>query len=144
MNRDVEITVAGSQDDGGGNEMETNCRTVGQYFERNGCRYLLYQEQDTESGGLTSNTLKIKDNMLELSRKGNIHSRMVFETGRTHPADYVTAYGTLLLDICTEELKCLWAETEAGIRITYCLLMAGRFLSRNRLVIKIRNISPED
>lgn len=144
MNRDVEITVNGTQDDGSGNEMETHCRTVGQYFERNGCRYLLYQEQDTESEALTSNTLKIKDNILELSRKGSIHSRMVFETGQTHPADYITTYGTLLMEVCTEELNCLWAKTEARIQITYRLLMTGGFLSRNRLVIKIRNISPED
>lgn len=144
MNRDVEITVAGTQDDGSGNEIETGCRTVGQYFERNGCRYLLYREQDAESKAFTANTFKIRDNVLELSRKGNIHSRMVFEAGQTHSTDYVTAYGTLQLEVCTEDLNCLWTETEAGIQITYRLLMAGRFLSRNKLAIKIRNISSED
>ena len=141
MNRDVEITVAGTQDDGGGNEIVTDFQTVGQYFERNGCRYILYQEQDTESKAFTANTLKLRDNVLELSRKGNIHSRMVFEAGQTHRTDYVTACGSLQLEVCTEDLKCLWAESEAAIRITYRLSAAGEFLSQNRLVIKIRNIS---
>lgn len=143
MNRDVEITVAGTQDDGSGNEIVTGCQAVGQYFERNGCRYVLYQEQDTESKAITANTLKARDNVLELSRRGNIHSRMVFEAGQTHPTDYATACGTLQLEVCTEDLTCLWAETEARIRITYRLSTAGEFLSRNRLVIKIRNISAE-
>ncbi len=143
MNRDVEITVTGTQDDGSGNKTVTDCRTVGQYFERNGCRYLLYQEQDAESEASTANTLKIRDNMLELSRKGNIYSRMVFKAGQSHPTDYVTACGTLQLEVFTEALKCQWAETEACIWITYRLLMAGEFLSLNHLVIKIRNFSAE-
>lgn len=141
MNRDVEIIVAGTQDDGSGNEIVTDLRTVGQYFERNGCRYLLYQEQDAESNAITANTLKMRDNVMELSRKGNIHSRMIFEAGQSHPTDYVTVWGVLQLEVYTEDLKYLWTETEAGIRITYRLLMTGEFLSLNKLVIKIRNIS---
>lgn len=143
MNRDVRITVTGTQDDGE-NEIVTDHKTDGQYFERDGCRYLLYREQDADSGAVTANTLKIKGNILELSRKGNIHSRMVFEAGQTHPTSYATAYGTLQLDVYTEDLKCLWAEAEARVQITYSLLMTGELLSRNKLVIKIRNISAED
>lgn len=144
MNRDVKIIVAGTQDDGSGNKTVTDFQTVGQYFERNGCRYLLYREQDTESKAITANTLKLRDNVMELSRKGNIHSRMVFEAGQTHPTDYVTAWGVLQMEVCTEDLKYQWTETEAGIRITYRLLMAGEFLSRTELVIKIRNISAKN
>lgn len=144
MNRDVRITVTGTQDDGNGNEIVTDHKTDGQYFERDGCRYLLYREQDADSGAVTANTLKIKGNILELSRKGNIHSRMVFEAGRTNPTSYATAYGTLQLEVYTEDLKCLWAEDEARVQITYSLLMTGELLSRNKLVIKIRNISAED
>ncbi|MCM1056840.1 MAG: DUF1934 domain-containing protein [Firmicutes bacterium] len=143
MNRDVEITVAGTWDDGSGKETVTDYRTTGQYFERNGCRYLLYQEQDAESKALTSNTMKLRDNVLELSRKGSIHSRMIFEPGQTHPTDYATAYGALRLEVCTQALKCLWTDTEARISITYRLLLAGELLSGNKLVINIRNISSE-
>lgn len=141
MNRDVEVTVTGVQEDGSGNEIVTDLKTPGQYFEKSGCKYLLYREQDADSGAATANTLKIKSGILELSRKGSINSRMIFEPGETHPASYVTAYGTLRLEVCTENLKCLFTATGARIQITYRLLMTGEFLSRNRLVIKIRNIS---
>lgn len=139
MNRDVRITVTGTQNDGG-SEIITEYETCGQYFEKDGCRYLLYREQDADSGAVTANTLKIKGNVLELSRKGNIHSRMVFEAGQTHPSSYITACGTLLLEVCTEDLKCLWTEDEARVQITYSLLMTGEFLSRNKLVVKIVSI----
>lgn len=139
MNRDVKIAVAGTQDCGGENEIVTEYKTEGQYFERGDCRYLLYREQDGDSGAITENTLKIKGDVLELSRKGNIDSHMIFETGQTHHTSYVTAYGTLKLEVYTEDLKCLWAESEARVQITYRLFMTGELLSRNRLVIKIRN-----
>lgn len=143
MNRDVKIAVTGTQDSGG-NEIVTDYMTDGQYFERNGCRYLLYREQDVDSGAVTANILKIKGDVLELSRKGNIDSHMIFETGQTHHTIYTTAYGTLKLEVCTEDLKCRWAESEALVQITYRLLMTGELLSRNKLVIKIKNIAVKD
>lgn len=143
MNRDVKIAVTGTQDNGG-NEIVTDYITDGQYFERNGCLYLLYREQDADSGTVTANTLKIKGNVLELSRKGNINSHMIFETGQTHHTSYATAYGTLELEVYTEDLKCLWAESESLVQLTYRLLTAGELLSRNRLIIKIENISAKD
>lgn len=139
MNRDVKITVTGTQNDGE-SEIVTEYEACGQYFAKDDCRYLLYREQDADSGAVTANTLKIKGNVLELSRKGNIHSRMVFEAGQTHPSSYITACGTLLLEVCTEDLKCLWTKDEARVQITYSLLMTGEFLSRNKLVIKIVSI----
>lgn len=135
MNRDVTISVTGTQDSGG-QKITTRCRSDGQYYEKNGCRYLLYREQDPESGAVTANTLKIKGSLLELSRKGNVHTRMVFETGRIHPADYVTAYGTLHLEVDTKDVTCLWTESAVRIIIIYHLLMAGECLSGNRLVIE--------
>lgn len=135
MRRDVSISVTGTQDSGG-QQTTTSCQASGQYYERNGCRYLLYQEEDAESGAVTANTLKIKDAVLELSRKGSVNTRMVFETGRTHPADYATAYGTLKLEVFTKGLDCLWTESGARIVILYHLLLAGECLSENRLVME--------
>lgn len=137
MDRDVKVTVLGIQDDGSGNEAVTGYQADGQYYERDGCRFLLYREQDSDSGAMTSNTLKIGDGILELSRRGNVNSRMIFEAGHTHPASHTTAYGTLVLDVCTENVNCLWTESTGKVIITYNLWMTGEFLSKNRLTIEI-------
>jgi len=144
VNRDVRITLSGTQRDKDGNETVTRCRVSGQYFERNGGHYLLYEEQCGESETMTRNTLKIRDNILELTRKGAVSSHMLFEAGMTHPGDYTLPYGSLSLKVHTEDLKCLWAETEASIHIDYCLWTAGELLSKNKLHIKIKNFLPED
>lgn len=137
MDRDVRITVSGTQDDGCGNGTVTRHQADGQYYERDGCRFLFYQERDSDSGTATSNTLKIRGDTLELSRRGNVDSRMVFEAGHTHPASHATAYGTLRLDVCTEDVKSLWTESKAKVIIKYSLWMTGELLSKNRLVIEI-------
>lgn len=144
MKKDIEITVSGVQQDDAGHRTATDYRAQGQYFERDGCRYLLYEEQDAESGAVTHNTLKIKDRSLELIRRGNVNSRMVFAVGTPMAADYVTVYGALHLEVDTEDLKCLWRPTEASIEITYSLSMAGELLSRNRLSIKINFLCQKD
>ncbi len=144
MNRDVKITLSGAQRDKDGNKTVTRHRAGGQYFEKNGCRYLLYEEQGEEPETLTRNTLKIRDNILELTRKGAVNSHMIFEIGVTHPGDYTLPYGSLQLEVHTEDLKCHWEEAEASIHISYRLLMTGELLSQNRLHIKIKNFSAKD
>lgn len=142
MNRDVRITVTGTQDDGSGNQAVSRHEADGQLYERDGCQILLYREQDADSGTVTSNTLKLKGNVLELSRRGGISSRMIFEAGRTHAASHTTAYGTLGLDISTREVKCLWTESAGRIIIRYSLWMTGERLSENCLVIEINPLQP--
>ena len=137
MKKDIEITVSGVQQDETGHRTVTDYKAQGQYFERGGCRYLLYEEQDAESKAVTHNTLKIKDDSLELIRRGNVNSHMVFAVGSPMAADYVTVYGALHLEVNTEDLKCLWRSTEASIEITYSLSMTGELLSHNKLSIKI-------
>ena len=140
MKKDIEITVSGIQQDDAGHRTVTDYKAQGQYFERDGCRYVLYEEQDDESKAVTHNTLKIKDRSLELIRRGNVSSHMIFAPGAPRPTDYGTAYGTLRLEVDTEDLNCLWEYTEAAIEITYSLSMNGELLSRNKLVIKINFI----
>ena len=82
--------------------------------------------------------------MLELSRRGNITSRMVFETGKTHRTSYTTAYGTLILDISTEVMSEFWSESGATVHIRYQILAEGSLLSENELKIKIRNLPAKD
>lgn len=141
MNRDISISVTGTQDSGGQRTI-TRCQADGQYYERNGCRYILYQEQDADSGAVTANTLKIKGSTLELSRKGNINTRMIFETGQTHSAAYATAYGTLQLEVYTKDLRCQWTESGFRIIIIYDLMMAGECLSGSRLVMEAAAVPP--
>ena len=140
VNRDVKISVIGNQESDG-QTSTTEHYAGGQYFERNGARYLIYVKEDKDSRDLTTYTLKFKDQILEMTQRGAVNTRMTFEAGRTHPANYVTDCGPLTLDVCTEDLKCQWRETSASVMITYKLSEKGAPLSRNQLSI---NFSEKD
>lgn len=144
MDKNISITVSGTQLNENGQKLLTEVVSEGQYFERGDCRYILYDETDPETRLTTGNTLKFRDHMLELSRRGGITSRMVFETGRTHRTSYTTAYGTLILDISTEVMSEFWSESGATVHICYRILTEGSLLSENELKIKIRNLLAKD
>lgn len=144
MDKNISITVSGTQLNENGQKLLTEIAAEGQYFERGGCRYILFDETDPETLLVTGNTLKFKDHMLELSRRGNVTSRMVFETGKTHRTSYTTAYGTLILDISTEVMSEFWSEGGATVHIRYQILAEGSLLSENELKIKIRNLPAGD
>ncbi len=139
--RKVRISVSGLQTYGEGEEITADYTAEGQYYEKDGCRYLLYQDKDIESGAATSNTMKIRDGCLELTRRGAVTSHMIFEPGQSHPVDYTMAGGTLELEVHTLELSCLWTDSSGRIRLAYSLSAADGFLSRNQLMIKVSKLS---
>ncbi|MCI8433031.1 MAG: DUF1934 domain-containing protein [Lachnospiraceae bacterium] len=139
--QEVSIIVRGSQLDEEGRETITELNIQGQYFVQNGSRYLLYEEPDPETGGSTRTTLKIKDRVTELTRRGAVCSRMLFEVGKTCRTDYVTPYGSFPLEVCTEDIRSLWSDDGGTLQLTYRLLAENRLLSRNRLSLIIRNFS---
>lgn len=141
MTRDVHITVTGVSLDESGQETATELTTRGQYFEKDDSRFLLYEEQDPDSGAVVRSTLKIKNHTVELSKSGAVRSRMIFETGKTHRTSYDTPYGSLLLDICTDDLKSAWSDNTGSVQLAYRLLTEDALLSRNRLFIKIKSFS---
>ncbi len=137
MKRQVNITVTGVHQDADGREETTQQDVQGEYFERNGCRYLLYQEPDADRRSAAKNTVKITETTVELIRKGAVSSHMVFETGKTHRTTYVTPYGTLLLTVATEDMSLFWDDAHGEIHISYSLSEKGALLSRCRLTIKV-------
>lgn len=139
MTKDVYITITGTQLDEDGHEAVTELKVPGQYYERDGSRYLLYEEQDEEA--VIKNTVKIKDCLLELSRSGPARSRMLFQTGKTHRTSYITPYGVLQLEIYTEAMRSFWSEDSGTIQLSYRLTAENSILSRNKLSIKIWNFS---
>lgn len=141
MTREVHITLTGVSLDEDGQETATELTTAGQYFERDGFRFLRYEERDPDSGLVTRNILKLKDSVLELSRSGAVCSRMVFETGKLLRTEYKTSCGSLLLDLYTDDLKSVWSDSAGLLQLSYRLLAEGTLLSRHKLSIKIRSFS---
>lgn len=139
MKKKVRLTLTGRQRDEAGQENITELSADAEYYERNGSRYILYEENGTDTGCIQS-VIKLKDRLLELTRKGSVNTRMVFEEGREHIADYITPLGTLQLGIATSSVCSKQAGDCLEIHTDYDLTDRGHILSHCNISIKIQDL----
>ena len=137
MTRNVLVTVKGVQRDGTGESCSTEITASGEYYFRNGSHYIFYEETSEDSGESVKNSLKLKENLLELNRKGAVNSRMVFEAGKCHVTDYATPFGMLRMETATSRILCMKEEDRIRIKVEYELWADGAQVSSCRLTIAI-------
>lgn len=144
-NTEVRITVRGVHRDEDGKESVTEFVGCAEYYDRGGSRYLIYEEADAE-GGSTKNILKWRKSqtkpdggtrtVLELTKRGTVNARMVFEPGQTHKTEYATPCGLLQLGIQTDEVSCLEEADTVKLLAEYALTAQDEVFDRCRIVVR--------
>lgn len=151
MTKHVYITVTGSsrnQDPQphNGNQLWENGESIatsGEFYQCKDGFYVLYEEpadsncQRQKPG--TKNRIHLRSCVLELTKKGQINARMVLEPGRRHRTDYVTPWGTLLLETDTRRLDVNRSEEKIHIEAEYTLSAEGVAVSTRNISIIIQN-----
>lgn len=119
----VQITVRGLQHDEDGSETVTETIAAGEYYEKGGSRYVIYEEILEEDGKPVRNIIKLKECLLELTRRGEaFNTRMVLEQGKTHRTGYATPYGLLEFGVRTDRIACRERDEAVEILAEYELL----------------------
>lgn len=136
MTKDISVTVKGVQRDDTAEISRTEIAASGEYYFKNGSHYIFYEET-LDSGERIKNSIKLKGNLLELNRKGAVNSRMVFETGKSHAADYATPFGLLRMEVAALRILLREEENRLRIRAEYELWADGVKMSSCRLTIKV-------
>lgn len=137
MTRKGQLTVTGSQQDESGQELTTVTTASAEYYARDGVHYILYEETSEDTEGITKNYIKLKDGLLELTRKGAVSARMIFQPGQEHATLYSTSYGTLPLGILTDTVESVFQEDMIQICAAYTLTSQGTPVSKSKINIKI-------
>jgi len=78
MTKDVLITISGMQMADGENS-DIEMITTGDYYQKNGKHYVLYDEVLEGFDGIVKNTIKIQDDGLDIIKKGVANVHMAFE-----------------------------------------------------------------
>lgn len=138
MKRKAIIDINSIQRNEDGNENTTAIHSTGIFFEKDHTYYLLYEDTNSESNGSTNNTLKIENNRVTLTRRGEIRSRMCFETGSSHLTEYVTQFGTLHLTINTLETEISISDSACQIFLRYTLSDDCSVISDNQIEIRAK------
>ena len=100
MTKEVMVTISGLQI---ANEDQDAIELVrvGEYYERNGTHYLLFDELLEGISEPIKNVIKIKDRYMEVRKKGPVTTKLVFEEGKSESTTYSVPYGSFLMSTYT-------------------------------------------
>lgn len=126
MAQTVLLTLTGRQQTADGEEAVTRTEYPGQFYEKNDSIYILYEEPPEDRGAAAKCCIKLKGRVLELTKKGAVCTRMVFEPGRELPADYSTPFGCIKLGVAAKKVEAFPGRESFRIRAEYDLTSQGR------------------
>ena len=121
MTKDITIKIKGKQTYPGGECVETVTETAGEYYMRNGSHYVMYEEQEAGFTQSSKCMLKVYTQGVELTKKGLLQSKMVFEEGKQHMTEYRTPFGVFMLEVQTGRVSVLEEENSLTVRLEYSL-----------------------
>lgn len=119
MNKDVIISVVGTQstEDNDVNTMELV--TEGKFYKKDNAYYVTYRESEVTGMEGTTTTLKIADDIVTLLRFGTVNTQFVFEQGQKHMAYYDTDSGALTIGVFTNEINVNLDDSGGEISVGY-------------------------
>lgn len=136
MNNNVVIKICGMQvieETGDSVEMTI----AGKYYFKNNKHYLLYDEVDEENGIKIKNTIKFNDQVAEVTRKGSVNGKMLFEKGENNQSLYSTPFGDLLIEIFTKNIEIAEKNSEINLKIDYELYANNDKVSDSQIAIDV-------
>jgi len=93
----------------------------GEYYFRNGSHYLRHEEMLEDHGDPTVNYIKISPKGMEVRKKGQVNTHMVFEQGKRNMAFYTTSFGTLEMGISATNLELKESDSRLDMKVNYSL-----------------------
>ena len=112
--------------------------TAGDYYNRGGKHYILYDEVVEGMSGHTSNVIKIGENSLEITKEGLMNTRMVLEKGKRHRTVYQTPFGNIEIGLIGQELQVTETEEKIDVRAEYVLEINEENLSECTIEMNIK------
>lgn len=141
MKETVLVTIQGTQRDG---ETEETIETIhqGKHRVMAGKNIVLYEEihldEAQSSTTITKNIMKIEEDSLSLTKKGLIHTKMIFRKDFTHHGFYQTPFGIFDMTIHTTDLQITRQPDHYRLKIQYSLSLNKQHVSDCYLKIQIQ------
>lgn len=121
MNKNVIISVRGSQTIGDQVANVLELVTEGKYYKKGNTYYITYKESEVTGMDGTTTTLKVADGIVTLMRFGAVNSQFIFQKGQKHVSYYDTAYGAFTIGIVTNGVNINVDDSGGEISVDYQL-----------------------
>lgn len=134
MTKEVRLTVRGVQVQEDKTEENMEVVSVGQMYEKNGFVCLNFEEvvDESESGvvQVVKNLMKIRNDQVELIKRGPTESHMVFVPDRATYTYYSTPLGELEVSIFTKQIQRQQKPNGFRLVLEYDLEMNQTFITQ--------------
>ena len=142
MEKDVIISIRGTQDYSGTDPDTMELVTEGKLSVQDGALCLSYEESELTGMEGTTTVFQVEPEKVTLLRLGSVQSEMVFEEGRRHMSLYSTPYGNMEIGVRARRLNSTLELTGGRLEIDYDIeinhMLAGQSLFR----IDVRENTP--
>ena len=141
MQKEVLVSVSGihSQEEPGD---AVEVLLPGEYYNKNGTHYIVYDQYDEETNSLLKNVIKVKNHTVELKKTGFANVRMVFEKDHNNVSYYEMEHGAMLMETRTGEILIDIQEDRMNIALEYELYINEQFVSDAVVKIKVVERKP--
>ena len=142
MEKDVIISIRGTQDYSGTDPDTMELVTEGKLAVQDGALCLSYEESELTGMEGTTTVFQVEPEKVTLLRLGSVQSEMVFEEGRRHMSLYSTPYGHMEIGVRARRRNSTLELTGGRLEIDYDIeinhMLAGQSLFR----IDVRENTP--
>ena len=116
MTKDVLVTISGLQVMQQESGMEpVDLIAPGDYYKKNGRHYVIYDEIMEGFEGVTKNIIKIRDDCVDITKKGLTNVHMVFEKDKQNMTCYETPFGSLMVGINAKSIHVREEENDISL-----------------------------
>ena len=138
MTKDVLITIRGVHTlDHGDNDVEMIVR--GDYYQKNGKHYILYEEILEGAEERVKNVIKISPSFMDIIKKGVTNSRMLFEKNKKNLSCYSTPVGNLVIGIQANHFYVEEQENSIKVNVDYSLDINYEHMSDCRICVDVQS-----
>jgi len=142
--KDVTLKITGKHIHENVEEEQLELVTEGKLYQRGDNIYLTYDESEFSGMEGCRTRLTLSDNIVRMTRHGSavgIDTEIRFEKGKRYNGFYDTPYGTVEMEVLTNELKnTVSAEKGGEVEIDYSISLKGLTEGRSRLNIQVSDI----
>lgn len=138
MTKDVLITIRGVHTlDHEDNDVEMIVR--GDYYQKNGKHYILYEEILEGAEERVKNVIKISPSSMDIIKKGVTNSRMLFEKNKKNLSCYSTPVGNLVIGIEANHFYVEEQENSIKVNVDYSLDINYEHMSDCRICVDVQS-----
>ncbi len=146
MTKDVILSITGLQFENAEDQSSEPVEviTVGEYYNRNGKHYVMYNEVTEGFEGNTKNTVKISEGSLDITKNGVTNVHMIFEKNKKNITCYNTPFGNLMIGIAAKNVKIKENEENIDVFVDYVLDVNYEHLAECKIAINIKSKDAKD